>query len=79
MKMKKSYPKMALASGAVTALLLALSASAVQAAGVLQPVDPSVRKLQGNELATRKEMVIEDENKGSASIVSGKNRFLGKR
>lgn len=78
MKMKKSYPKMALASGAVTALLLALSASAVQAAGVLQPVDPSVRKLQGNELATRKEMVIEDENKGSASIVSGKNRFLVK-
>lgn len=45
------------------------------AAGVLQPVDPSAQKLQVNEMAKRKQMVIDDEKMSQKPAVAGERKF----
>lgn len=61
-----------------TVLLVTLfctAGSSCYAAGVLQPVDPSAQKLQVNELAKRKQMVIDDEKISQKSVVAGERKF----
>ncbi len=65
-----------------TALLLALFSavgSSCLAAGVLQPVDPSAQKLQVNEMAERKQMVIDDETLAQRPAVAGERKFHVKK
>ncbi len=60
-------------------MLLAIACCTVgtsaYAAGVLQPVDPSAQKLQVNEMAERKQMVIDDENRLHQQELKGESTF----
>ena len=57
------------------AMLCCMASVSCQAAGVLQPVDPSAKKLQVNDMMQRKQMVIDDENRMHQQLLSGETTF----
>lgn len=57
------------------AMACCLAGVSSQAAGVLQPVDPSAKKLQVNDMMQRKQMVIDDENRMHQQALSGETTF----
>ncbi len=59
----------------VLALLCCTAGVTGHAAGVLQPVDPAAQKLQVNEMAQRKQMVIDDENRLRQQDLKGETAF----
>lgn len=72
-----TYRKLAGRSLMIT--LLCAAASPVWAAGVLQPVDPSVQNVQTNGLEQRKQMVIDDEKMARKQTLQGDRTFLIKK